>query len=365
MIMQQKLQKRLLEGNLRSLIISTQAIDFASNDYLGLARSPTLFSMVNNEISLNKNKHIFGSTGSRLLTGNTWYAQKVERQIAKFHSYDAALLYNCGYMANLGLISAIAHAKDTIFFDAHIHASTHNGITLSRAKAFAFRHNDLNHLEKRLKNTTTTQNRYICIESIYSINGSQVPLKDVCFLAKKYNAKIILDEAHATGVMGHSGEGIVKSQQDHPEIIAKVVTFSKALGTLGAAILGSKTLKEFLINFSHSFIYTTALPFYSLVAIKCAYKLLPTLEKERQQLKKLIERYRQEMPYASGTTIQPVYIKNCVEAKKLSKKLKIHGFDVRAILSPTVQRRHELLRINLHAFNREEDIKEFKLCLDL
>lgn len=367
MTLKNKLLQRAVQDNLRRLQRPSQTLDFASNDYLGLARSPALFSMIHHEIALQSSKNLFGSTGSRLLTGNTSYAEKLENHIAKFHGFETALLYNCGYMANLGLISAIANDRDVIFFDTHVHASIRDGIRLSKAAAFPFHHNDLHHLETRLKSATASK-RYLCIESIYSMDGSKAPLSEICLLAKKYDAKIIIDEAHATGIFGPAGQGIVENQQKHPEIIAKVITFSKALGTHGAAVLGSNLLKKFLINFSSPQIYTTALPLHSLIAIKCAYELLPTLKAERSTLNELISLYAQNMPYASRSPIQPFYIQGNKLAKHISHLMAVRGYDVRAILSPTVQQGHEILRINLHAFNQKVEllslIKELKSCLD-
>jgi len=324
--MKEKLQRREKMGNLRQLRTFPKLIDFASNDYLGLAGCPI---------------------GSRLLTGNTIYAEDLEDQIAQFHGYEAGLLFNCGYMANLGLISTLS---STILFDSHVHASTRDGIRLSSAKAFPFRHNDLDHLENRLKQF---EQCFICIESIYSTDGSLAPLPEIADLASRYGARLIVDEAHAVGIMGPQGRGLVAQHHLTDQIFAQVVTFGKALGAHGAIVLGSETLKNYLINFASSFIYTTALPRLILETIKESYKRFPKMEKERSHLRRLME------ICGAKTHIHAIP----TSGREKEKCLRERGFDVRALLSPTVQRGQEVLRITLHAFNKEKELVH--LCKEL
>lgn len=354
---EKKLSKRHQSGNLRSLHVAPCLVDFSSNDYLGLARSSKLATAVFQESTLQLS-HLsgLGSTGSRLLTGNSAYAQDLEDRIAKFHGYEAGLLFNCGYMANLGLLSAIAGPKDTIIFDTRVHASTHDGIRLSRAKALPFRHNDLEHLENRLKNSSLQDDRFVCIESIYSTDGSCAPLVDICRLTRQYEAHLIVDEAHSIGVCGPEGRGLIAEYGLTNHIFAQVVTFGKALGTHGAIILGSNTLKQALINFANSYIYTTALPFQMLAAIKCSYDLFPKMKDERRCLSSLINFFCDNHPRSSTTHIQSVPITGNEMVKNAAQKFKKQGFDVRPLLSPTVQRGHEVLRICLHAFNTENEL---------
>lgn len=352
-MLEPRLQKRTLMGNLRQLPLEKKGIDFASNDYLGLARSKELAFKVYQEWQ-NQVEPLngCGSTGSRLLTGNSSYVQKLEESIAAFHGYDSGLIFNCGYMANVGLISAIAGADDTLFYDVEVHASLRDGIGLCRGRAFPFRHNDLNHLEERLKKCNSKGQRFICIESIYSTNGSMAPLKEICSLAKQYNAALIVDEAHATGACGLMGRGLVAKHKLTSEVFAQVVTFGKALGAHGAIVLGSATLKQMLLNFATSFIYTTALPFHSLAAIKCSYDLFPKMEVERQRLQKLIQLFST----SSQSHIQSFPIKGNLAVKEVGKRLALEGFDLNVLMSPTVRRGHEALRICLHAFNTENEV---------
>lgn len=357
--LESQLLRREKFGNLRQLQLPKKLIDFSSNDYLGLARSSYLATQVIKEWKALQNPlNGLGSTGSRLLTGNGNYIQDLENQIAKFHGFQAGLLFNCGYMANVGLLSIISSSDDCIIFDSAVHASTHQGIHLAKAKAFPFRHNNLEHLEARLKRSSHLDNRFILVESIYSTNGSKAPLKEICVLAKRYEAYVIVDEAHAVGACGPLGKGLVADAHLTSEVFAQVTTFGKALGTQGAIVLGNHALKHALINFSIPYIYTTALPFLSLAAIKCSYDLFPKFEKERNHLKKLIQIFNGKFQKASQTHIQAIPVKGNEHAKQVAKELNIKGFDVRPLLSPTVQKGHEVLRICLHAFNTEQEVKD-------
>lgn len=355
--LEEKLQRRQQIGNLRSLQVAENAIDFASNDYLGLARSPQFSERVqqrwaSQEAVLNG----WGSTGSRCLTGNSRLAEEVEQQIAAFHGAEAALLFNCGYMANVGLLSTVAGEEDIFFFDARVHASMADGIRLSRAKAYPFRHSDLDHLEWRLKRTSCRGTRFIVVESIYSTDGAIAPLPQICDLGLRYGAHVIVDEAHAVGVCGPSGRGLVAEYELEKSVFAWVATFGKALGVHGAAVLGSDRLKQALVNFATPYIYTTAMPGHLLAAISCSYDLLAMLEPERNHVRRLIELCQKAGFQTSHTHIQAVPIQGNDAVKCAAKNLVQAGFDVRPLMSPTVQKGHEVLRICLHAFNTEEEL---------
>lgn len=357
--LENRLLRRTKLGNLRILKIAQPIIDFSSNDYLGIARSPQLATSVFQEWDIHLS-HLngLGSTGSRLLTGNSIYAQELEKKIAKFHGYEAGLLFNCGYMANVGLLTAITNQESVIFFDAAVHASTHDGICLSQAKAFPFRHNDLEHLENRLKSCSSEGDRFICIESIYSTDGSMAQLPAISQLAREYEAHLIVDEAHAVGACGLNGRGLVAEHNLMAHVFAQVTTFGKALGTYGAIVLGNHVLKQALINFATSYIYTTALPFQTLAAIKCSYDLFPGMDQERDHLKKLIQTFRASYPSSSTSHIQSVPIEGNEAVKRAAQDIVKQGFDVSPLMSPTVQRGHEMLRVCLHAFNTDEELTQ-------
>lgn len=355
--LEKKIAGRKILGNLRQLQIPEPLTDFSSNDYLGLARSSKLADLVRCECELQlQSLNGLGSTGSRLLTGNSSYAMELEDKIARFHGFDAGLIVGCGYMANVGLLSIVADENDTIFFDVSIHASMRDGIRLSRSKALPFRHNDVEHLKKRLEESSVSGQRFICLESIYSTDGSKAPLDEIYHVAKAFDARLIVDEAHAVGIYGENGRGLVSKEYKTSHIFAQVVTFGKALGVYGAIILGNFSLKEALINFATPCIYTTALPFQMLAAIKCSYELFPSMEKERKHVHRLIKIFQKSYPLAPKSHIQALPFKGNGRAKKAADLIQKAGFDVRPLLSPTVRRGYEVLRLCLHAYNTDNEL---------
>ena len=345
---------------MRRLTVAENTVDFCSNDYLGFARSEVLRSAIEKEY-LDLPQPLNGSTGSRLLAGNTAYAEALEKKVAAFHHAEAGLIYNSGYDANVGLFSALGQKEATIIYDELIHASVHDGIKMSSATAFMFKHNDLFHLEERLKIAEGTV--YVAVESIYSMDGDEALLPEISGLCKKYNASLIVDEAHATGVTSNAGRGLVQKLEMESDVFARVHTFGKALGCHGAVVVGSSLLRDYLINFSRAFIYTTALPVHSLVAINQSYRLLQESAEEIAKLNALIAFFKtlasgnhQLELTNSSSPIQCVVIPGNVQVKSIASQLQQEGFDVRPILSPTVQKGRERLRICLHAFNTEEQV---------
>ncbi len=362
---QQKLAQRKLDDNFRVLKTASGLIDFCSNDYLGFARSEKLKALVQEELRRFPD-YLNGSGGSRLLSGNITFVEELEQQIANFHEAEAGLIFNSGYDANLGLFASLPQRGDTIITDELIHACIIDGARLSLANRFSFRHNDLNDLEKKLKNAKGIC--YVVVESVYSMDGDEAPLQEIINLTSQYNANLIVDEAHATGVFG---QGLVQQLQLENQVFARTVTFGKALGSHGAIVLGSKNFRDYLINFARSFIYTTAPSFYQLVTIKMAYQLLQNITTEQNHLHKLITLFKNEMQkkyhYAlieSNSAIQSILVPGNSNAKKLAEHLQKNGFDVRAILSPTVLAGMERLRICIHAFNTEAEITELTATIN-
>jgi 8-amino-7-oxononanoate synthase len=360
-----KLDERSAKDLLRKLSVNSGLIDFCSNDYLGVAKD------LNNQIA--KDEFTFpkgGSTGSRLLTGNSIYAEKLENEIATFHNAPSGLIYNSGYDANLGLFSCIAGRGDTFLYDELIHASVRDGICLSKSSNYSFRHNSLAHLEKKLQ--IAKGNIFVAIESVYSMDGDFAPLLEICSLCEKYGAALIVDEAHATGVFGKNGSGRVQELGLEKRIFARVHTFGKALGTHGAIVLGSSVLRDYLINFSRSFIYTTALPESTLKSIKYSYSLLINEPQRQKQLISNITKYKKCVEEAeikwelikSESAIQTVIVSENSKARALSFRLREIGYDVRAILAPTVPKGKERLRICLHAFNSHQEIEELVTLIE-
>jgi len=348
------LAKRESNGALRRLYVTDKGIDFCSNDYLGFARSKVLADMINEGMAkLNVSN---GSGGSRLLAGNSKYAEELESFLARLYSSPAALVFNSGYDANVGLFSSLPLRGDTIIYDELVHASIHDGIRLSRADSFPFKHNDVAHLEERLQKAKG--NIYVAIESVYSMDGDTAPLKEIVELCEKYSAHCIVDEAHATGVFGL---GMVPQMNLQDKVYARVHTFGKAVGCHGAMVLGSAALKQYLVNYARSFIYTTSLPLHSLVSIECAYKLLQKSPDAVGKLNDNIVHFQGMINDNDGwidsnSAIQSLIVPGNENVKRLALAIQAHDMDVRPIMSPTVAEGKERIRVCLHAFNTHKEI---------
>ncbi len=352
--MDTRLKVRESEGLLRTLRIEENLIDFCSNDYLGFSKSLESGDEVVFEGG--------GSTGSRLLTGNSKLVENLEGFIAEYHNSEAGLIFNSGYDANLGLFSAIPQREDTILYDELIHASVRDGIRLGFAKSQSFNHNNLEDLERKIKKINGLI--YVAVESVYSMDGDFSPLQEIVDLISKYHVRLIVDEAHATGVFGNRGEGRVVELNLESEVFARMHTFGKALGTHGAIVLGSEELRQLLINFARPFIYSTALPKHSIYVIKLAYDKMSKSKHKVLKINSLIDLYKKRIKGVNSlvannsfSPIQCIVLGGNERVKALAVNLRYEGFDVRAILSPTVKLGTERLRICLHVFNSEKDIE--------
>ncbi len=361
----QKLQKRKEENSLRKLTQYSNLIDFTSNDYLGLARSEELFELI--KIKTESLPYQNGATGSRLLSGNNSYTEKVEQKLAAIFNAEAALIFNSGYAANQAVLSSIPQKGDTILYDSLAHACIRDGARLSLANRLPFLHNDLIDLENRTKHAVG--NIFIAVESIYSMDGDVCPLVNLVHLAEKYNATIILDEAHSTGVMGHNGSGFADSLGLENKIPIRIYTFGKAMGVHGACVVGSKNLIDYMINFARPFIFTTAMSPHSIASIDCSFEYLANNLALQHRLSQQIQFFNMEcerlkiLKLPSETQIQAIVIPENDRIKNVSEKLREKGFDVRPILSPTVAKGFERLRICLHAFNSTLEIEQLVLHL--
>ena len=270
--LQKKLNDRSTNNSLRGLTLSDGLIDFSSNDYLGFSTSEAIFNRAS-DILKERNIEHNGATGSRLLTGNYSLYDEVENYIAQFHRSEASLIFNSGYDANLGFFSSVPHRGDLVFYDEYIHASIRDGISMSKAKGYKFKHNDLSDLEEMLKRHHNDEDIYIVTESVFSMDGDTpdlVSLADYC-QTNKYH--LIVDEAHAIGTVGE-GSGVAQQLGIENRLFARIITFGKAMGCHGAAVLGSKELKTYLVNFARSLVYSTALPPHSLSTILASYEQL-------------------------------------------------------------------------------------------
>jgi 8-amino-7-oxononanoate synthase len=363
---QQILHNQLLErqenGLVRSLISVNHLIDFCSNDYLGLAKNPSLADKIDvNFKTLNSNlTSLNGSTGSRLISGQSIQVEQFERKCAEFHLAEASLLFSSGYDANVGLISSIAQKDQVVFCDHLLHASLIDGLRLAKAERKIFAHNDLADLENKLREYPFETPKWIVVESIYSMDGDMAPLRELVHLKNKYNAEIILDEAHAGGVYGPNGNGLAVELGIEKELFARVITFGKAWGNAGAVVLGSQTLIDFLINFARPFIYSTA---PSPHHVSSLLTTLGWLEKQSDLRKKLKENIDFFVKHAksshwqpSKTAIQTFFIAGNQAVKMKALEIQDAGFAVKAIVYPTVPKGEERIRITLNSLTKKEAI---------
>ncbi len=363
--LQQKLNYRREENAFRKLSSKAGLVDFSSNDYLGFSKEKSIAEQAE-KIWKNQSNLKNGATGSRLLSGNYALYNRLENCLIKWYKAESALVFNSGYDANLGFFSSVPQRKDVILYDELCHASIRDGLRLSDARSFKFGHNDLNNLEllvERIENDRGGE-IYVVTESVFSMDGDSPDLKQLAVFCQKKSLHLIVDEAHAVGVFEN---GIINQLGLERAIFARIITFGKALGVHGAAILGSQDLKDFLINFCRSFIYSTGLPPHTVAAILAAHQFLYSNKgrKHYERIHQNIDYFNSEIVsqemeanFMTGhSAIQICTIGGNDKTKKLSETLEKNGFDVRPILSPTVPKGRERLRFCLHAFNSKNEIE--------
>lgn len=355
-----KIAQRKEQGTFRSLKTVESQVDFTSNDYLGFARSTELKKRIA-EAEKQFSEVGVGSTGSRLLTGNSELAEEVERQVADFHNAETALIFNSGYDANVGLYSSLGRIAKYIVYDELIHASVHDGMRLSRAELKPFRHNDVESLRSVLSELDGAA--VVAIESVYSMDGDLANLPEIVEVCKTFDAALIVDEAHAAGLFGE-GRGRVSELGLEEEVYARLVTFSKALGCHGAAVLGNDNLKQFLVNHARSLIFSTFTSNHSLIAVKSVYDMLSVKDFSRLNISHLIGLFNQSIKDVSGVRViggeSPVFgvvVPGNAAVRAVAEAVQNDGFDVRPIVSPTVPKGTERIRVCLHEFNTEEEVK--------
>ena len=361
-----KLEKRKNLGLFRELKKYDESIeDFSSNDYLGLANEREIANEALHILQDSGLSHQNGAKGSRLLNGNHSLFSKTEFFLADHHQSEAALIYNSGYTANIGLLTAILSRQNIVVYDELVHASLRDAIQFSHAKSYKFLHDqvgDLEHKLKKVKALYPDNTIYLITEAVFSMDGDIAPVDDIKKLCLLYNVYLIIDEAHATGTPVHSK--IEEKVKDFA--FARILTFGKSLGAHGACVLCSNKLKDYLINFSRSFIYTTALSPHSVAVILASYQYLTNNIDRIYQLKNKIQKFRKEIVenqltdyfLDSYTPIQSLIIKDNLKAKQLENALRSDGYDIRAILSPTVPEGTERLRICVHTYNSDTTIEK-------
>ncbi len=359
----EKLEQRKDRHVFRTAIFfDPQKKDFLSNDYLGYAR-------------MHRESISNGSSGSRLISGTHKEHLNLEKFIAGFHQTEAALIFNSGYDANLGFFSCVPQKEDVVLYDELIHASIRDGMRLSLAKRYRFKHNDLEDLEEKIKRYKNQKNIYVVVESVYSMDGDSPDFKRLQMFVNQYSIYLIIDEAHSLGIYGEKGRGYAQWQGIEKDCFARLYTFGKALGKHGAAWVASQDLIDYLINFARSFIYTTALPPSSMQEVYEQYQKMQWDDKNREKLKRNILFYQnmvkksrlQRFFSLNDAPIQSFFGVNKESLLQISGELNKKGFTIKPIFHPTVQKGKGRLRISLHSFNTFEEIDELikiiKACL--
>ncbi|RST59091.1 8-amino-7-oxononanoate synthase [Siminovitchia terrae] len=358
----QRLNKRKAAGLYRKLKAMDTAMDgkretvFSSNDYLGLANDIQLIRQAKSVL------HDFGvgSSGSRLTTGNTRWHEKLEKRIAAFKQTEAALLFSSGYLANIGVLSSLPEQGDVILSDELNHASIIDGCRLSRAGTVVYKHVDMDDLEEKLKQTQSYHRRFIVTDGVFSMDGTIAPLDRIVGLARHYQAYVIVDDAHATGVLGENGRGTSEYFNVSPDVV--IGTLSKAVGTEGGFVAGSHQLIDFLLNHARTFIFQTAIPPSSCAASYAALEIVEADKEKRRGLfskAKKVKSALSDMGYqvkGGATSIIPVLIGEAAKSVLFSQKLQEKRIYAPAIRPPTVPVGESRIRLTVTAGHSSEEI---------
>ena len=347
----------LRRGRLRALE-PCRGMDFASNDYLGLANSSALRHAV--AAAIDRGVPV-GSGGSRLLRGNHAEHEALEAEAAAFFGAETALFFGGGFIANTAIFSTLPGRGDLIIYDALIHASAHEGMRLSKAECVAAAHNDPQAFADAIRSwrgNGGTGTIWLAVESLYSMDGDRAPLDDLIAIADANDAVLVIDEAHATGVFGVGGRGLGAHLEGRANVIS-LHTCGKALGVMGALVLAPSTLRDFLVNRARSFIYATAPSPLIAAAVRAALDIVQREPERRTALHARIAFAAQTLQAKtrhapSGSQIQPIIIGSDTRAVALAAALRHSGFDIRAIRPPTVPEGTARLRLTI-TLNTSED----------
>ncbi len=343
-----------------------EVINFSSNNYLGIANHPALAAAAKAAID----RYGCGSGASRLISGNMTLHEELEAKLAEFKNTEAALVFNSGFQANIGILSTLAGEGDVILSDALNHASIIDGCRLSKAQTLVYPHCDLGGLEAALKQAAGARRRLIVSETIFSMDGDEAPLAAIVDLAEKYDAMVMVDEAHGTGVFGANGAGVVAKLALASRVLVQMGTLGKALGGFGAYVAGSRELCDLLVNRCRSFIFTTSLPPAVMAMALAAIDLVQSEPQRRaalqhncQKLKQGLHRLGFELG-KSGSPILPLIVGDAARCMALSAALLDRGVFAQGIRPPTVPVGTSRLRITLMATHSagqiERALKIFK-----
>ena len=344
----------------RIVVDGRSILQFCSNDYLGITSHPTVTRAA--EIALAR--YGTGAGSARLVVGTSSPHCELEEALAQLKQTEAALALSSGYHANTGVLPVLTGSEDIIFSDALNHASIIDGCRLSHAATKIYHHNDIEHLTTLLSATGTTRRRVIVTESVFAMDGDLAPLSDLASVAKQYDALLVVDEAHATGVFGSHGGGLVQELELGANVDVQIGTLSKAIGALGGYVAGSQTLIDTLINEARTFIYTTALPPSVAASATAAIQVIIKEPERREQLWQHARFLRKALAAAGyhinpgNSPILPVMIGDAAQTVALSNALFTHGVLVSAIRPPTVPAGTARLRVTPMATHTENDLEQ-------
>ena len=345
-------QRRAL--HLERALILPSGIDFTSNDYLGIARS--LRNDASSEAPL-------GSTASRLLRGHHEIHRAVESRLASFSGTEASLLFTSGYALNAGIYSALIGPDDVVFSDALNHASIIDGLRLTKAQKEIFPHQDFEHLEKMLQTVDASQQAFVITESLFSMDGDITDLPRLSALCEQYDALLIVDEAHATGIFGERGSGLIEQSGVRSKVLLSIHTAGKALGTQGAWVAASDTVIQHLVNHCRSFIYSTGISPHLAQALATSVNVVEASTELRQRAASNAEHFRRlahslRLPFSPKATgpIIPIIVGDAERSLKVASSIQAAGYDVRAIRPPTVPPGTSRLRVVIHAVHELETL---------
>ena len=354
--------RKVLESpqSVEPIIDGKKVLSFCSNDYLGLANHPDLI----NSFKKAADKYGVGSGSAHLVSGHSVEHHALEEELANFMGTERALLFSTGYMANLGVVSALCDRHSEIYEDKLNHASLLDAALLSRAKRIRYPHLDITNLEQRLSESNAND-KYIVSDGVFSMDGDLAPLEKIVGIAERNSTTLMIDDAHGIGVLGNKGRGIVEHfNLDTKQVPIIVGTLGKAFGTAGAFVTGSEELIETLIQKSRSYIFTTAMPAAVAAATRESLKIVEKENWRREKLKSLIAQFRKGASEIglqlidTITPIQPVIVGSSESALALSEKLLEKNILISAIRPPTVSEGTARLRVTFSATHTEKHVNE-------
>ena len=361
MTAQERFTRRLETGlaqrrdlHLERALILPSGIDFTSNDYLGIARS--MRNDASSEVPL-------GSTASRLLRGHHEIHRVVESRLASFSGTEASLLFTSGYALNAGIYSALIGPDDVVFSDALNHASIIDGLRLTKAQKEIFPHQDFEHLERLLQTVDSSKQAFVITESLFSMDGDITDLPRLSALCEQYDALLIVDEAHATGIFGERGSGLIEQSGVRSKVLLSIHTAGKALGTQGAWVAASDTIVQHLVNHCRSFIYSTGISPHLAQALATSVNVVEASTELRKRAASNAEHFRHlahslRLPFSPKATgpIIPIIVGDAARSLKVASSIQAAGYDVRAIRPPTVPPGTSRLRVVIHAVHELETL---------